>query len=78
MQGKLIRDAINAHWQTSAAGNLDGADIYDDDATCDYPQSRERIVTRSNLQALRSHHPDKPSGSDVRRIQGEGNLWVTK
>ena len=30
------------------------------------------------MQALRGHHPDKPSGFDVRRIQGEGNLWVTE
>jgi hypothetical protein len=45
---------------------------------CDYPQPGERIHGRSNLQALRSHHPDKPSGFDVRRIQGESNLWVTE
>ena len=31
-----------------------------------------------NLQALRSHHPAKPAGFDVRRIQGEGNLWITE
>jgi hypothetical protein len=30
------------------------------------------------LQALRSHHPGKPSGFDVRRIAGEGNFWVTE
>jgi hypothetical protein len=50
----------------------------DDDVVCDYPQSGERILGRMNLQALRSHHPGKPAGFDVRRIQGEGNLWVTE
>jgi hypothetical protein len=79
MQEEPIREALNAHWQASAAGDLDAEhDIYADDAICDYPQSGERIIGRMNLQALRGHHPDKPSGFEVRRIQGEGNLWVTE
>lgn len=79
MQEEKIREALNAHWQASASGDLEAEhDIYDDDAICDYPQSGERIVGRVNLQALRSHHPDKPSGFDVKRIQGEGSLWITE
>ena len=31
-----------------------------------------------NLQALRSHHPGKPSGFIVRRIVGQGDLWITE
>ena len=55
----------------SAAGDANAEhDIYDDDAICDYPQSGERILGRSNLQALRSHHPGKPSGFKVKRILG--------
>jgi ketosteroid isomerase-like protein len=79
MQDETIREAVSAHWRASAAGDLNAEhDIYADDAICEYPQSGERILGRSNLQALRGHHPDKPSGFDVRRIQGEGNLWVTE
>ena len=79
MQHANIGEALNAHWQASAAGNLDAEhDIYADDAICDYPQSGERILGRRNLQALRGHHPGKPSGFEVRRMQGEGNLWVTE
>ncbi|MEM5340694.1 nuclear transport factor 2 family protein [Paraburkholderia azotifigens] len=79
MQEEAIREALNAHWHASAAGDLEAEhDIYEDDAICDYPQSGERILGRRNLQALRSHHPDKPSGFDVRRIHGEGHLWVTE
>ena len=79
MQDEKIRESLNAHWQASATGDLDAEhDIYDDDAICDYPQSGERIIGRINLQALRGHHPGKPSGFDVRRIQGEGSLWVTE
>ena len=79
MKEKQIREALNAHWQASAAGDINTEHaIYDNDAICDYPQSGERILGRSNLQALRSHHPGKPSGFHVRRITGTGNLWITE
>jgi len=79
MEEEEIRNALDAHWRASAAGDLDAEhDIYEDDAICDYPQSGERIVGRANLQALRGHHPGRPSGFDVRRIQGNGALWVTE
>jgi len=74
-----IRAALDAHWRASAAGDATAEhDIYHDHAICDYPQSGERILGRSNLQALRSHHPGKPSGFAVKRILGRGNLWITE
>lgn len=74
-----IRKLLEEHWRASAAGEIDAEhDIYDDGVICEYPQSGERIVGRSNLQALRGHHPGKPSGFHVRRIVGEGSLWVTE
>ena len=79
MQEDQIRDALNAHWHASAIGDADAEhDIYADDAICDYPQSGERILGRNNLQALRSHHPGKPSGFNVRRTLGKDNLWITE
>jgi ketosteroid isomerase-like protein len=73
MLEEQIREALNAHWQASASGDADAEHaIYCDDAICDYPQSGERIVGRSNLQALRSHHPGKPSGFNGRRIVDMG------
>ncbi len=73
MQEEQIRAALNTHWRASAAGDANAEhDIYDVDAICDYPQSSERILGRSNLQALRSHHPGKPSGFEVNRIVGNG------
>jgi hypothetical protein len=78
-QEKQIREALNAHWTASAAGDINAEhDIYVDNAICDYPQSGERILGRKNLQALRGHHPGKPSGFDVKRILGAGDLWVTE
>jgi hypothetical protein len=74
-----MRAALDAHWQASAAGDADAEHaIYADDSICDYPQSGERIFGRKNLQALRTHHPGKPSGFKVRRIVGREDLWVTE
>src|SRR5262249_42194028 len=74
-----IRAALDLHWSASANGNLEAEhDIYDDNVLCEYPQSGERILGRSNLQALRSHHPGKPSGFNLRRILGNGDLWITE
>ena len=74
-----IRELLNAHWHASAAEDFDAEHaIYADDAICDYPQSGERILGRANLQALRSHHPGKPSGFNIRRMLGTGYLWVTE
>ncbi|NML31702.1 nuclear transport factor 2 family protein [Paraburkholderia antibiotica] len=79
MQQGSLREELDVHWRASAAGDLDAEHaIYADDAICDYPQSGERIVGRANLQALRGHHPGKPSNFAVRRIQGNGDLWITE
>ena len=79
MKEEQMRAALDAHWRASAAGDADAEHaIYADDAICDYPQSGERILGRKNLQALRSHHPGKPSGFNVRRMLGEGDLWITE
>ncbi len=73
------RQALDSHWRASATGDANAEhDIYDDDAICDYPQSGERILGRANLQALRSHHPGHPSGFNVKRILGKGDLWITE
>ncbi|MDB6108736.1 MAG: hypothetical protein JWR69_486 [Pedosphaera sp.] len=74
-----IRAALDRHWTASARGDLEAEhEIYQDDVTCDYPQSGERIHGRRNLQALRGHHPAKPAGFEVLRLLGCGALWVTE
>ena len=79
MRDESISEVLNRHWQASAAGDLNAEhDIYDDDVICDYPQSGERILGRNNLQALRGHHPGKPSGFNVKRMQGRDDLWITE
>jgi len=79
MEEEKILEILDAHWQASAVGDVNAEhNIYDDNVICDYPQSGERIVGRNNLQALRSHHPGKPSGFNVKRILGKGDLWITE
>src|SRR4051794_37586324 len=79
MGAQDFRAAIDRHWASSAAGDqVAEHEIYHDDVVCEYPQSGEIIHGRGNLQALRSHHPRRPSGFAVRRIVGEGELWVTE
>lgn len=79
MEDTEVRTALNQHWAASASGDLDKEhDIYADDSVCDYPQSGERILGRRNLQALRSHHPGKPAGFEIRRLFGSGDLWITE
>jgi ketosteroid isomerase-like protein len=79
MDVQNIRMALDRHWAASAAGDQAAEhEIYHDEAVCEYPQSGEVIHGRRNLQALRSHHPDKPSGFMIRRIVGEGAVWVTE
>jgi hypothetical protein len=73
------RAALDRHWAASASGDQNAEhDIYADGSVCDYPQSGERILGRRNLQALRSHHPGKPSGFEIKRIVGSGELWITE
>jgi hypothetical protein len=76
---RKLRSIIDSHWAASAAGDLEKEhDIYWDDAICDYPQSGERIRGLRNIQAVRSHHPAKPSGFTVRRVIGSGDLWISE
>lgn len=79
MRDEQIREALDNHWQASASGDANAEhEIYAEDAICDYPQSGERIIGRSNLQALRSHRPGKPSGFKVKRVVGRGDVWITE
>ena len=79
MEEREIRAALDQHWAASASGDQNTEhEIYADDAVCDYPQSGERILGRHNLQALRSHHPGKPAGFEIKRLFGSGDLWITE
>jgi hypothetical protein len=78
MRDQEIREAVNQHWAASDSGDFATEHaIYQEDAVLDYPQSRERIVGRLNIQTSRSLQPNKKRFV-VHRIIGSGDLWVSE
>jgi hypothetical protein len=78
MRDQDIREALNQHWTASNSGDFATEhDIYHDDAVLDYPQSRERILGRQNIQITRTIQPNKKRFV-VHRIIGGGDLWLTE
>jgi hypothetical protein len=73
-----IRAQIQEHWQASERGDIDAEHaIYAADAILDYPQSGERFVGRSRIQAQRGGHPAERHFT-IRRIMGGGGFWVSE
>ena len=73
-----IRAALDQHWAASNANDFETEHrIYHEDAVLDYPQSGERTRGRHNIQNQRASQPSKKRFA-VRRMIGDGNLWVTE
>ena len=78
MDDRAMRAALERHWVASDAGDFEVEhEIYREDAVLEYPQSGERICGRSNIKQSRFLQPNKKRFT-VRRIIGEGSLWVTE
>ena len=78
MRDQEIREALNQHWAASNSGDFATEhDIYHEDAFLDYPQSRERILGRHNIQITRTLQPNNKRFV-VHRIMGSGDLWITE
>ena len=78
MRDQEIREALNQHWAASDSGDFATEhDIYQEYAVLDYPQSRERILGRHNIQITRTLQPSKKRFV-VHRIMGSGGLWITE
>ena len=78
MDDQTVRAALERHWQASDADDFEAEhDIYHEDAVLDYPQSRERILGRQNIQITRTLQPSKKRFV-VHRIIGSGDLWITE
>ena len=72
------RARIEQHWQASESGDADTEHaIYAADAILDYPQSGERFLGRSKIQAQRGGHPAERHFT-ILRIRGGGDLWVSE
>jgi hypothetical protein len=78
MDDQAALSALKRHWDASDASDFEMEhEIYHDDAVLDYPQSGESIRGRKNIQESRIAQPNKKRFS-VRRIVGNGDLWVTE
>jgi hypothetical protein len=78
MRDQEIRETLDRHWAASDSGDfVTEHDIYHDDAVLDYPQSRERIVGRNNIQITRTLQPNRKRFA-VHRITGNADLWITE
>ncbi|XUM21707.1 nuclear transport factor 2 family protein [Bradyrhizobium oligotrophicum S58] len=78
MDDRAKRAALQQHWDASDVNDFEAEhDIYRDDAVLDYPQSGERIHGRRKIQESRFVQPSRKRFT-VRRIIGDGDLWVTE
>lgn len=78
MEDQDIRAALDLHWAASNSGDFEIEHaIYHEDAVLEYPQSRERIRSRSNIQLTRTLQPDKKRFL-IHRIYGRDDLWITE
>jgi SnoaL-like domain len=78
MEDREFRAALDRHWVASDASDFEREhEIHRDDAVLEYPQSGERIRGRRNIQASRAAQPSNKRFT-VRRILGDGDLWVTE
>ena len=78
MDDRTVRLALERHWDASDASDFKVEhEIYREDAVLDYPQSGERIRGRRNIRESRFVQPNKKRFT-VRRMIGNGNLWVTE
>jgi len=78
MDDPTLRLMLERHWAASDAGDFAAEhDIYAEDAVLDYPQSGERIQGRDRIRESRFVQPNKKR-FEVRRIVGNGDLWVTE
>lgn len=73
-----VRAALRRHWAASDANDFATEhQIYRADAVLEYPQSRERIRGRANIQSSRTAQPNQKRFT-VRRMLGGGNLWISE
>ncbi len=72
------RAVIEEHWRASESGDNEAEHaMYAVDAILDYPQSGERFRGRAAIAAQRGGHPADRHFT-VRRITGNGDLWVSE
>jgi hypothetical protein len=70
--------AIADHFRAIGADETRAAAIYADDAVLEYVQSGESIAGKAGIVASRRAYPGRPSGFEVVRVLGSGDIWVAE
>lgn len=77
MDAADVRRALVRHWEHEGRDYDVSHEIYADDAVLEFPQSGERFVGKARFLEWRRQYPAKVDFR-VRRITGEGDLWVAE
>jgi ketosteroid isomerase-like protein len=72
-----MRERIAEHFAFAGKDEAAAAQIFADDAVIEWPQSGERIRGKPQIIALHEASPVKID-FEIRRIVGNGDLWVTE
>ena len=77
MDAAALRTALVRHWECEGRDYDRSHEIYHEDAVLEFPQSGERFIGKPNFLTWRKRYPAKLDFR-IRRITGEGDLWVTE
>jgi len=75
-EARLIA-ALRRHWEYAATDQEITHEIYHEDAVLEFPQGQERFVGKENFKTWRELYPAALEFK-IRRIRGQGNLWVVE
>jgi hypothetical protein len=79
MDETAVRATLQHDLDHSAAGEEDVAhEIYREDAVLEFPQSGERFEGVEDFREWRRRYPATKVEFDVRRVRGEGDVWVVE
>jgi ketosteroid isomerase-like protein len=71
-------EVVDRYWKAMADEDMQtAADLYNDDAIQEWPQSGERVVGRKNIMAINENYPGLPRVT-IRRVVGSGDLRVSE
>jgi ketosteroid isomerase-like protein len=79
MQQEQIHEALNKHWQASAAGDANAEhNIYADDAICDYPQSGGTNSRAKQFAGFAESSSRQAGGFQRQANSRKGDFWITE
>jgi ketosteroid isomerase-like protein len=77
MDDEPIRKLIADHFANAGRDEAATSTIYADDAVLEFPQGRERIRGRVNIEAFRAAYP-AALDITISRMIGHGELWINQ